>query len=60
MEFRDSFTEIEEQFDTTRRKDSSKGFDEINREITEIMRKNMGKVMVEKEIYHETYFFLAQ
>lgn len=59
--FRDSFAELEEeQFDTTKRKDSSKGFDEINREITDIMKKNMGKVMVEKEIYHETYFFLAQ
>jgi len=40
--------------------ESLKQLYELNKEIKQIMEKKQGKVMMEKEIYHETYFFLAQ
>lgn len=40
--------------------DAMKNVCEINREIHEILTKKQGKLVAEKEVYHEDYYFLSQ
>ncbi len=48
----------EENLEKERKEEENSG--EIDGEIHAILQKNQGKLMLEKEIYHEEYFFLIQ
>ena len=56
--FRDSLEDGDHELrETHKGNESLKQCYELNKEIQQIIERKQGKIMLEKEIYHERYFF---